>query len=304
MKIGFFSIVFFSSFASFGNNEKQISKKEYVEIWRNTAVQQMIEYKIPASITLAQAILESGSGNSVLAQKGNNHFGIKCHDWKGETMFLDDDKEDECFRVYTDANESYLDHSKFLKDKKRYAGLFVLEISDYEGWAKGLKEAGYATSSKYPELLIGIIKDLKLDELDQIGIQNNEVAPQLALNKSTSSASSSAHTVAIHTNKVKYVIAKKGDTYYRISQEFGLALWQLYKYNDFDSKKDCLVEGDIIYIQPKRNKSKNKFVVLSKNMTVNELSQIEAISPEKLVKRNSLNSPSDILKKGEKVFLR
>jgi uncharacterized FlgJ-related protein len=288
-----------------GNNEKQISKKEYVEQWRSTAVQQMVQYKIPASITLAQAILESGSGNSELAKNGNNHFGIKCHDWTGQTMYIDDDKKGECFRVYVSADESYVDHSDFLKTKQRYSKLFALEQTDYKGWAKGLKEAGYATNPKYPDLLIGIIEDLKLEELDKLGIQNNEVAPALAENaKKETIVKASALQVFNHNNKVKYVVAKKGDTFYRIAQETGLALRQLYKYNDFNSKKDVLIEGDVVYIQPKRNRSKNKFIVLKEAMTVNELSQLEAISPEKIMKLNEISSEGQELSKGEKVILR
>jgi len=288
-----------------GNNEKQLSKKEYVDQWRSTAVQQMVQHKIPASITLAQAILESGSGNSELAKNGNNHFGIKCHDWTGQTIYIDDDKKGECFRVYESADESYVDHSDFLKSKQRYSKLFVLEQTDYKAWAKGLKEAGYATNPKYPDLLIGIIEDLKLEELDQLGVQNNEVAPVLAENvKKETIIKATNHQVFNHSNKVKFVVVKKGDTFYRIAQETGLALWQLYKYNDFDTKKDVLVEGDIVYIQPKRNRSKNKFIVLNESMTVNQLSQIEAISPEKIMKLNEFSSEGQILSKGEKVILR
>lgn len=283
--------------------EKQISKKEYVEQWRTTAVQQMIQYKIPASITMAQAILESGSGNSELARKGNNHFGIKCHDWEGEKMYLDDDAKGECFRVYTSADESYVDHSDFLKTKKRYANLFALEQADYKSWAKGLKEAGYATNPKYPELLIGIIEDLKLNELDQLGIQNNAIAPNLSASQNEVKGSNK-HQILVHSSKVKYVIAKKGDTFYKISKEFGLTLSQLYRFNDFDEKKDVLVEGDIVYIHPKRNRSKNKFIVLTESMTVNQLSQKEAIDPEKILKYNKIDSPNTVIQKGEKVILR
>lgn len=283
--------------------EKQISKKEYVEKWRTTAVQQMIQYKIPASITMAQAILESGSGNSELARKGNNHFGIKCHDWDGEKMYMDDDAKGECFRVYASADESYVDHSDFLKNKKRYANLFNLELTDYKSWAKGLKEAGYATNPKYPELLITLIEDLKLNELDQLGIQNNTVSPAIVSNQSTTE-SVKKHKVLMHSNKVKYVVAKKGDTFYQISKEFGLTLSQLYRYNDFDEKKDVLVEGDIIYIHPKRKRSKQKSIVLTEAMTVNQLSQKEAIDPTKILKNNDIDSPNTVLKKGEKIILR
>lgn len=297
------SLLITSALSAYAGAEKQISKKEYVEQWRTTAVQQMIQYKIPASITMAQAILESGSGNSELARKGNNHFGIKCHDWEGEKMYMDDDAKGECFRVYNSADESYVDHSDFLKTKKRYANLFTLEQTDYKSWAKGLKEAGYATNPKYPELLINIIEELKLNELDQLGIQNNEKAPILVENKSDV-LSANKHQVMIHVNKVKYVVAKKGDTFYKISKEFGLTLSQLYRYNDFDEKKDVLEEGDIVYIHPKRKRSKQKSIVLTENMTVNQLSQKEGIDPAKIIKHNNIDSPSSILKKGEKIILR
>lgn len=295
------TIVFFSNANNLGN---QLSKKEYTDLWRNTAVDQMIQYKIPASITLAQAILESGSGNSELAQKGNNHFGIKCHDWKGETMYMDDDQKGECFRVYKNASESYLDHSKFLVEKKRYSALFTFETTDYKSWAKGLKDAGYATNPKYPELLIGIIEDLKLYELDIIGTPNNEQPPALISNNSKTDFSVTKHMVVQHENKVKYIVAKKGDTFYRISKEFGLGLWQLYKYNDFGPKKDVLEEGDIIYIQPKRKKSKNKSLQLTESMSLREISQIQGIKLESLVKFNKVSNVDKELSKGESISLR
>ena len=291
------------SFGVYSNSEKQLSKKEYVEKWRTTAVQQMIQFKIPASITLAQAILESGSGNSELAKKGNNHFGIKCHDWTGATMFLDDDQKGECFRVYSSADESYVDHSEFLVNKKRYQNLFNLEMTDYEGWAKGLKEAGYATNPKYAQLLIDLIKDLKLDELDKLGIQNNLATPAISSTQN-STVKQQQRQVWNHDNKVKYIVAKQGDTYYRISKEFGVALWQLYKYNDFGPKKDVLEEGDIVYIQPKRHRSKRKSIILSESMTVNELAQIEAIYSTSIMRKNDIDSPDRILQKGEKIILR
>lgn len=282
--------------------EKQITKKEYVDTWRSTAVKQMIDNKIPASITLAQGILESASGNSELATKGKNHFGIKCHDWTGETMYIDDDEKGECFRVYKNAEESYLDHSVFLTSKKRYSALFSLEMNDYKSWAKGLSDAGYATNPQYPALLVQIIEDLKLYELDVIGTPNNEIAPDLI--SSTSELSISKHTVEIHDNKVKYVVARKGDTYYRISKEFGLGLWQLYKYNDFGPKKDMLVEGDIIYIQPKRNRAKEEDLKLVKAMSLREISQLQAIKLESLIKLNNNISADKLIEKGEKVTLR
>lgn len=290
-------------FSQAGEIVKQISKKEYVEQWRTTAVQQMIQYKIPASITLAQGILESGSGNSDLAVKGKNHFGIKCADWTGETMRLDDDQKDECFRVYVSAEESYVDHSEFLKNKARYKNLFTLDKDDYKAWAKGLKEAGYATNPKYADLLIEIIEDLKLYDLDETGKPNNEKVPDLVAAKSAE-LNVVKHTVLLHENKVKYVIARKGDTFYRIAKEFGMGLWELYKYNDFGPKKDVLVEGDIVYIQPKRKRSKKESIKLTHAMSLRELSQDLALKLGSLQKLNENSSADQLMAKGEKVTLR
>ena len=131
----------------------------YIQKYKDLAVEHMVEYSIPASITLAQGILESGSGESDLAVESNNHFGIKCHrDWEGDRSYYDDDEENECFRKYKSASESYLDHSLFLKNKPRYSELFSLNITDYKGWAKGLKKAGYATDPNYANNLIRVIE--------------------------------------------------------------------------------------------------------------------------------------------------
>lgn len=140
--------------------------EEYIELYRGTAVRQMRKYGIPASIILAQGILESSNGNSDLARYANNHFGIKCtSDWNGKTYYKDDDKPDECFRKYRDADASFRDHSEFLM-RPRYAKLFELKTSNYKGWAKGLKKCGYATNPKYPELLINLIERYNLDQYD------------------------------------------------------------------------------------------------------------------------------------------
>ena len=155
------------SINSFSQIEKK-SRADYIIAYSDDAIYQMSKYKIPASITLAQGILESGNGNSYLSINGKNHFGIKCHnDWNGKKIFLDDDKKNECFRSYKTVNESYEDHSLFLTKYSRYKFLFDLKITDYKGWAKGLKKAGYATNPKYPDLLIKIIEENKLSSYDK-----------------------------------------------------------------------------------------------------------------------------------------
>ncbi len=305
MKAILVTIVFMSvSVGLFGNSDKRISKEEYADMWKQIAIQQMIDYKIPASITLAQGILESSSGNSDLAKKGNNHFGIKCHDWTGDKMYMDDDAKDECFRVYNSSEDSYIDHSKFLTTKSRYSKLFALDIVDYKSWAKGLKDAGYATNPKYPELLIEIIESLKLNELDVIGNSNSLSSPMVLAVKQSNE---NVHAVQMHTNKVKYVVAKKGDTFYKISKEFNLGLWQLYKYNDFGLRKDVLEEGDIVYLQPKRRRSKDRDkdeIVVSGTTTLRQISQEQALKLESLIKLNNTLSPDEKISKGQKVNVR
>ena len=161
-----------SLFSHSQNTQRKKETLDYIDRYKDIAMTEMVKYKIPASITLAQGILESGNGKSKLATKGNNHFGIKCHnDWKGKTMRQDDDAPQECFRVYKNAEESYNDHSKFLKNSPRYASLFKLEITDYKGWAKGLKKAGYATSPVYANALINLIEDYDLQQYDQMVVK-------------------------------------------------------------------------------------------------------------------------------------
>ena len=153
------------SFFSFGGqNPAKMSQSDYVSMWSNVAVEHMLTYRIPASITLAQGLLESGNGNSPLATQANNHFGIKCSNWTGDKMYFDDDAKGECFRKYPSATESYNDHSLFLTNKPRYAALFQFPVDDYKSWAKGLKKAGYATHPEYAEKLIDLIERLKLYE--------------------------------------------------------------------------------------------------------------------------------------------
>jgi LysM repeat protein len=283
-------------------NDARISKSEYVEKWKATAIQQMVDNKIPASITLAQGILESASGNSSLAIQGNNHFGIKCHGWTGKKMYKDDDKKNECFRVYKSAGESYKDHSEFLMGYSRYAFLFTYDVTDYKAWAKGLKKAGYATSPQYPTLLIGIIEDLNLDEYDKTGLPSDLLKPELI---ASTDVYANKHNVIQHENKVKYVVAKNGDTFYKISKEFGLNLNQLYRYNNFDTKKDVLEAGDVIYIQPKRRRNlfKNKEITVTNTMTIDELSQKYATNVKSIKRLNDFADDTTV-SKGDVVTLR
>ncbi len=298
-------LLIFSLFGSFYVSaliDKKISKEEYVNTWKQIAISQMISSKIPASITLAQGILESANGNSDLAIKGKNHFGIKCSDWKGEKMYMNDDSDNECFRVYENAEDSYFDHSKFLSSKTRYSKLFLLDQMDYKGWANELKNAGYATNPKYPELLIEIIESLKLYEFDQKGNSTPKMNSELAI-----STLMNSHTVLVHLNKVKYIVVKKGDTFYKISKEFDLGLWQLYRYNDFEDKKDVLEVGDIVFLQPKRRRSLSKEKTIKTTTTtlsLRQISQLEAVKLESLMRINQITLPDELIEKGKVIALR
>jgi LysM repeat protein len=284
-------LIFYSSI----NATSNLSRKEYVSVYEKIAIQQMNQYKIPASITIAQGILESGSGNSTLAKTANNHFGIKCHtDWKGEKVYFDDDAKNECFRSYSKVEDSYIDHSMFLSNRKRYESLFSLSSADYKGWAFGLKSAGYATNPKYAEELIKLIEELELFKLD--GSSNSPIS---------TSNSSLILAKKSHENNVDYIVAKKGDSFYQIAKKYGLTLSQLHAYNDFNPEKDILEEGDIVYLEPKRFHSRSKnLIVLDRSMSLRELSQKEAVKLKKLMRKNQSSSPDEQLPKGEKIFLR
>lgn len=285
---------------SWAEGSHKITQKEYVDQWSGVAVEQMAQFGIPASITLAQGILESGNGNSELALKGNNHFGIKCHGWTGKTMLVDDDAKNECFRVYNSGAESYKDHSEFLKTYERYAFLFEYDEDDYKSWARGLKSAGYATNPKYPDLLIGLIENLQLDQYDKL-VTNEISAPILA-----SSRQRNTHNVNVHERGVEYVVVEAGDTYYSIAQEFGLTLSQLYRFNSFEDKKDFLEPGDIVYVKAKKSGSlfEKEEQVLETSMTVKEISQKYAVRIKTLKRLNGWDENTQEIAAGAKVILR
>lgn len=215
----------------------------YIRKYAPIAVQEMHEYKIPASITLAQGILESGKGKSELALKSNNHFGIKCHTgWQGERVYHDDDEEGECFRKYVYPETSYNDHSLFLTQRKRYAFLFDYNIKNYKKWAYGLRKAGYATDRKYPEKLIKIIKDYKLYEFDKIkkGTFNKEV-------KKLNKGNSFEKPLVIEKSDNNYYKVKKGDTLYSISKKFNISLDNLKAINNLT--ENTIAIGQKLFIK-------------------------------------------------------
>jgi uncharacterized FlgJ-related protein len=284
----------------------QITRNQYIDQWKDVAQGNMQEYKIPASIILAQGILESSFGNSDLAQKANNHFGIKCHNtWTGDRFFKDDDAKNECFRSYKHALESYRDHAIFLTSGKRYAELFTLEITDYKAWAHGLKKAGYATHPQYAEKLIRVIEENELYRFDLGSPIAGNIRPQ----NSQAPAPTTIEISNVRTsvvNRVQCVIVEDGQTLYRVSKATGVSLRQLYKYNDFAENQEVISKGDIIYLHPKRNKSSDKkiYVVNNSNTTLRQISQIEGVKLKSLMRKNSIENPDAPIKVNSKIKLK
>lgn len=282
--------------------EEKISAVEYIEKWREEAIRQMALHKIPASITIAQGLLESGNGNSRLAIQGNNHFGIKCHsDWKGATIHEDDETSNECFRKYKNASESFEDHSLFLQ-KKRYESLFTLDITDYKGWAHGLKKCGYATNPKYPQLLINLIEQYNLADLDKEGLKLIKNGGTASRSKRDSNPKKERNTspqkdesrreivisnnreIGVSENRIKFITAKDGDSIEAIANDLDMAPWQIKKYNDLQNNQQ-IQAGQVIYLQPKRNTSKiNEYEVKSGD-TMWSISQSTGIKLRKLYKK-------------------
>jgi len=273
---------------------------EYIKTYKNIAVREMKKYKIPASITLAQGILESGSGNSRLATKGNNHFGIKCHKgWKGKKIYEDDDEKHECFRKYKKAEDSYDDHSAFLTQRGRYSFLFEYKTTDYKKWAYGLKKAGYATNPKYPQLLIRIIEKYNLDKYDKksggktkttkVKKQGEIVLAIPVLADYKKVYVSEKGRQVYENNKRKLIIIVKGDTFNKIAKEFDIYSWQLFKYNEVN-KKHILQIGELVYLEKKARKANKKYkhhkVKQGENM--HKISHIYGIRLSRLYKMNGM----------------
>jgi len=236
----------------------------YVDNYYKLAQKQQKEYGIPASITLAQGLLESKAGQSSLTKMSNNHFGIKCTDWTGDKVYYDDDEKGECFRKYDKVLQSYEDHSLFLKNRKRYGFLFDLKPTDYEGWAFGLKKAGYATDPAYGFKLISIIETYNLHQFDLKENEKQWVAEteknsidnveQRNNQSSIGSIQASANHVVKKVNGVRFVTASPADTYGIIADEFNLSEKRLRKFNDVDALAE-LEAGDRVFISSKKNKA-------------------------------------------------
>jgi hypothetical protein len=270
---------------------------DYIIKYAQFAIIQQKEYGIPASITLAQGLLESGAGLSELALESNNHFGIKCHDWVGDAVYHDDDAKSECFRKYKNVLESYEDHSQFLKSRKRYAFLFDLKNTDYENWAHGLKKAGYATDPTYAYKLISVIENYNLHQYDQgstkfgknIAFGNNEKGDAQQSRPSMGTINGNSEHLAYKSNGVKFVVSSPGDTWGSIADEFNTSEKRLRNYNDI-GESDILQPGVQIYLHRKKMKAARglNVHVVKPGETMYGISQNYAIRLEKLYIMNSI----------------
>lgn len=253
---------------------------DYIDTYKHIAIDHMKKHKIPASITLAQGLLESGAGKSDLAVKGKNHFGIKCHsDWKGKKMYKQDDSPNDCFRVYGSAKDSYEDHAQFLK-RQRYGSLFELKITDYRGWAKGLQQCGYATDKAYANKLIKVIEDYEL-------YQHDKKSSGKSIAKEEEVVTVLFKHTPYKTHNLIYVIAEDGDTYEAITAEFRFKVKDLYKWNEVPEGFP-LKSGDIVYFEKKKSKADKPYYdhVVQVGESMHSISQKYGVRVKNLYKMN------------------
>ena len=276
----------------------------YINQYRDLAIEQMLKFKIPASITLAQGLLESGAGYSELATKGNNHFGIKCHGWTGRKTYHDDDEAQECFRAYNNVYESYEDHSLLLSRQPRYRSLFSLDGDDYKGWAHGLKKCGYAPSPTYAQKLIGIIELYKLQQYDKAK-KYDRFMESRTYKDSPSAKGGILHPIHRY-NKNYYIVVKQGDTFRSLGKELGLSYRKIAKYNE-RNKRDKLVVGETIYLKKKQKKAdktyKNRPHTVKPGESMYSIAQYYGMRVKSLYKKNGL-SPDYVPKVGDKLRVR
>lgn len=284
------------------------TRQQYIDKYARIAVQEMIDYHIPASITMAQACLESSDGNSELTRNSNNHFGIKCKSsWNGPSVRHNDDLNNECFRKYKTAEESFKDHSLFLTSNIRYGFLFAYDIRDFKKWAYGLKKAGYATDPAYPAKLIKIIEDFRLYELDQLDwkyVKNPETKRHFSLFgflkkkapvKELAVASGFLPRRVERRNGKKAILAIEGDEYTRIAAEMKMKEWQIYQYNDARSG-DVPETGEPVFLQTKRSKAPrgNDTHTVQQGESLRSISQWYGVKLQSLRKMNGLDDNEEV----------
>lgn len=315
------TITILLSFFSVSVLAQRISIEEYVEQFKEIAMNEMRRSGVPASITLAQGILESENGNSELVKKSNNHFGIKCKsNWTGESVTHDDDANGECFRAYTNAADSYRDHSDFLKANQRYSSLFKLDPTDYAGWARGLKKAGYATNPRYPELLIKYIEQNNLQQYSllvlnklpetEIAVQiaaDNENKTQAVISESRPLPSAQVATISpdagkiISINNIKCVFAKKGTSLLAIADKNNISLTKLMEFNDM-TEDGLLGKDQYIYLAKKSKTGDQEFYIVQPGETLHDVAQLAGIQLKYLLEYNNTSADAK-LTAGAKLLL-
>ena len=313
-------ILLFLFLGIIGWSQTRQTPNQYIDLFDQDAVAEMLRSGVPASITLAQGMLESDYGNSKLAKVARNHFGIKCHSsWKGKTFRMDDDAKQECFRVYPSVYNSYVDHSDFLKRNQRYAFLFGLKRTDYKGWAKGLKKAGYATNPKYPDLLINLIEGNDLARFDKMtkadlkklgpsskgkdATYESQPVKKGKDGKYVPAAPKKDSQIRISKNKIKFVYSQPGDDTKKIADRYDLGHWQIIRYNEV-KRNSKIPTGTPVYLQPKRNKFKpggNHIVKKGESLWL--ISQMYGVKLKQLAKRNGLEKGQEP-KSGQKLKLK
>lgn len=256
----------------------------YIKQYGPLASEHQKKYKIPASITLAQGLLESGAGKGRLAREANNHFGIKCHDWTGKRIYHDDDRRNDCFRKYSHAEDSYHDHSLFLANRDRYAPLFNLKTTDYKGWAKGLQKCGYATDRAYANKLIKLIEDYELYKYDQKQFVRPVQSSSIKIPKLP--AWYKTHEIFM-TNDLLYVVARDNDTFELIGKELGFSARRLRSYNEVP-RDYPLGQGDVVYLKKKKKKAskEKRFHTVEMGESMHSISQLYGIRVKNLYKMN------------------
>jgi LysM repeat protein len=288
-----------------------VSEDAYIQAYKDIAVSEMKRTGIPASITLAQGMIESNNGQSSLAREANNHFGLKCHnDWTGSKVFHNDDRRNECFRRYGKAEDSFYDHSDFLKSGSRYDFLFNLSPTDYKGWAHGLKKAGYATNPDYANMLIRTIEEKNLHYYDTeykpgisaqakpVIMKESQSVRDTVKNLPVSPVNENNFVAArptrvLENNNLRYIIVKDGDTREKIEEEFQMLRWELARYNDL-SNDFVLTPGQILYLEPKKEKAEpgKEFYNSVDGDTMYLISQRYGVKLKSLFKMNRMQEDS------------
>jgi LysM repeat protein len=309
-KISFAGLLFFLSISMSTLAQKADAVLNYISEYKELAVSEMKRTGVPAAITLAQGIHESGAGKSQLVMASNNHFGIKCKsNWTGESVRHDDDAKGECFRKYPQAADSYRDHSDFLKNGQRYAFLFQLDPTDYTGWANGLKKAGYATNPKYPQILIKMIEDYGLQQytMEALGTaplqapeQTNDVpaagnTPPVIQPPASSENGNTVIAVPAKKypsgifliNETKVVFVKKGTSYLALANQYGVDLSRLFEYNEIPRAEET-GSDELVFLQHKRKSGANAFHVVQEGETLHAIAQQEGIRLESLLEYNRM----------------